>query len=199
MHHSHIVRLIITFFIVSISFLCLCPLPAIAGEGQTYQVRVDYPKDVTDERGRPFNQAVKVEFYRILSEQTKQEMMEKIEKLEHQTDSAARKESLEREISRISKMRTRLEYTHVLNPTSTSSIAWFVVSLPEGQYEVHFLPINPANRKPCIVPLALTSSTYMDVVIAPQGGIIGGGPTIAELQAQIAELQERVKKLEEKR
>ena len=202
MHHR-IARFSGLRWLTLLMTLCvLLPAPSTQAQEQerTAQVVIAYPPNFEDEHEHPFKQPVKVEFYRILSEEARQRIIAGLEKQKRQADAPTQKERLDREIERMAKERARLEYATVVEAnTNVGGGGGVAAMLPIAEYEVHFIPINPANRKLVITPLALTqNNARLTIAISPQGGVIGGEPTIAEMKAQIEELQKLVAALQER-
>ena len=92
----------------------LLPAPrAHAQDNETTAiVNLAYPSDLEDEHERPFKQDVKVELYRIMTDEAKQHIIQGLEKRKRQAESDSDKEQLDAEIASVKKQKNETGVHH---------------------------------------------------------------------------------------
>jgi hypothetical protein len=163
---------------------------------------VVYPGNLEDENGKAVKQPMLVEMHLLLTPALRADQLAPLEKQLADATNDVEKQKIQ---SRIDKLR---QVPSLIAASQTLSLGGYErFALPLGDYEIHFIPINLPNRKPVILRMTHQSArTVANVQVAPEGAIIGGGPSVQELlkkiedqQAQITALTQRIQKLEQQK
>jgi hypothetical protein len=161
---------------------------------------VTYPKGLVDENNKPVDKPVLIEVHQLLSPELRLEKIEPLAKKLKEIENDAEKAKINEEIERYRNVASVIVDSNMISPGTYQAS-----KLPFGDYEIHFISTNLANRKPVIVRLAFSKNATINVQPGPEGGVLGGGPSTAELlllieeqQKQIQALKEAVSRLEKK-
>lgn len=163
-------------------------------------LNVTYPKGLTDENNKPVDKPILVEIHQILSPELRLEKIEALTKKLKEVENDQEKQRLQEDIDRY-----RTVASVIVDSNMLAAGSYQASRLPFGDYEIHFIPTNLVDRKPVIVRITFSKNANVNVQPGPEGGVIGGGPSTAELlqmiqeqQKQIILLNERINQLQKK-
>jgi hypothetical protein len=163
---------------------------------------VVYPNGLEDENGKVSKQPMLIEMHLLLTPALRADQLAPLEKQLADATNDIEKQKIQARIDKLRKTDSLIAASQTLSPGAFERFA-----LPLGDYEIHFIPVNLPNRKPVILRMTHQSArTTANVQIAPEGAIIGGGPSVQELlkkiedqQSQITALTQRIQKLEQQK